>query len=107
VTRIAATGAPVRVRVGVQPDAVEVTVVDAGTGSHPPVAGGVGLVGMRERVAALGGSLEAGPTGDGWRVWARIPRALRPGRSGTPAAPADPVRPPRAAPVSGPTGQSR
>jgi signal transduction histidine kinase len=35
---------------------------------------GVGLRGMRERVAALGGSLEAGPAdGGGFRVHARIP----------------------------------
>ncbi|MGK8557087.1 sensor histidine kinase [Nocardia gipuzkoensis] len=39
---------------------------------------GLGLVGMRERVAVLGGSMEAGPDADGaWRVHASIP--LRPG----------------------------
>jgi signal transduction histidine kinase len=38
---------------------------------------GLGLVGMRERVAVLGGSLEAGRDADGaWRVHACIP--LRP-----------------------------
>jgi signal transduction histidine kinase len=31
----------------------------------PGLAGGHGLVGMRERATMLGGSLEAGPTGDG------------------------------------------
>ena len=36
--------------------------------------GGHGLVGMRERAAMLGGSLEAGPTGDGgFRVAAVLP----------------------------------
>ena len=36
--------------------------------------GGQGLVGMRERATMLGGSLEAGPTGDGgFRVTAVLP----------------------------------
>jgi len=34
---------------------------------------GYGLVGMRERAAALGGELEAGPTDEGWRVSCRLP----------------------------------
>ena len=32
-----------------------------------------GVVGMRERAAALGGQLTAGPTVDGWRVNCRLP----------------------------------
>jgi signal transduction histidine kinase len=40
-----------------------------------------GLVGMRERAAALGGELTAGPTVGGWRVSCRIP--LRPGNGST------------------------
>ena len=32
-----------------------------------------GLIGMRERAAALGGEFDAGPTGDGWRVSCRLP----------------------------------
>ena len=32
-----------------------------------------GLVGMRERTAALGGEFSAGPTPAGWRVSCRIP----------------------------------
>jgi signal transduction histidine kinase len=44
--------------------------------------GGAGLVGMRERVAGLGGELSAGPAGDhpGWRVRARIPYGGQDGR---------------------------
>ncbi|WP_346622099.1 sensor histidine kinase [Blastococcus montanus] len=38
-----------------------------------PVAGGRGLIGMRERVALHGGELEAGPHANGWRVAARLP----------------------------------
>jgi signal transduction histidine kinase len=42
----------------------------------PPGEGerhGYGLVGMRERAAALGGELSAGPTVEGWRVSCRVP----------------------------------
>jgi signal transduction histidine kinase len=35
--------------------------------------GGYGLRGMRERAQILGGSLQAGPDGDGWRVELRLP----------------------------------
>ncbi len=35
---------------------------------------GMGLVGMRERVALLGGTLHAGPHGEGWTVELEIPR---------------------------------
>jgi signal transduction histidine kinase len=57
------------------PDGLEVEVVDdgqpAGDGAH---AAGHGLVGMRERVALLGGELETGPRpGGGFRVAARLP----------------------------------
>jgi signal transduction histidine kinase len=73
-----APGAPVRVAVAVGADEIDVTVADGGgsgrtRGQGGP--GGVGLVGMRERVGALGGTLAAGPTGAGWRVHATLPRA--------------------------------
>ncbi|HUA02417.1 MAG TPA: histidine kinase [Solirubrobacteraceae bacterium] len=35
--------------------------------------GGYGLQGMRERAALLGGTLDAGATGEGWRVELRLP----------------------------------
>ena len=54
---------------------VSVEVVDDGQGSAAPAApGGHGLVGMRERVAVHGGSLDAGPgPSGGFRVAARFP----------------------------------
>jgi signal transduction histidine kinase len=48
--------------------------VGGGTVGGGIVGGGHGLLGMRERAAALGGSCEAGRApGGGWRVRARIP----------------------------------
>ncbi|RIQ16024.1 two-component sensor histidine kinase, partial [Jiangella rhizosphaerae] len=42
--------------------------------------------GLAERVGALGGTLRAGPDGDGWRLVARLPfdgpRPARPGAGG-------------------------
>jgi signal transduction histidine kinase len=42
-----------------------------------------GLIGMRERAAALGGELTAGPTPDGWGVSCRLPLQDRGDRPGT------------------------
>lgn len=58
-----------------RPDAVEVTVLDHGaTLAVPPSPGtGRGLIGMRERAALYGGTVEAGRAAGGWRVHARIP----------------------------------
>jgi signal transduction histidine kinase len=36
-------------------------------------SGGYGLVGMRERARSVGGTVHAGPVGDGWRVSAELP----------------------------------
>ncbi|MFC0509327.1 sensor histidine kinase [Micromonospora costi] len=56
---------------------VEVDVTDDGRSTRPANADGLGLVGMRERVATHGGALEAGPrAGGGWRVRARFPLAV-------------------------------
>lgn len=76
---------------------------------------GNGIIGMHERVAAVGGVLEAGPlAGGGWRVHARLPvtdsaagSGAGAGRSTAPAAvrgpaPADPV-PHRTTPTGGPS----
>ncbi|GAA2336162.1 histidine kinase [Saccharopolyspora halophila] len=67
------------VRVDVEATGEELVITAAnGPGSAPGEAGaGYGLLGMRERVSLAGGSLEAGPAGDGFRV-----RAVLPLRSG-------------------------
>ncbi len=70
------------VRLGYTPGALSLTVEDEGepvtrSSRHPP--GGHGIAGMRERVAALGGRLSAGPRPEGgYRVFAELPlRAAR------------------------------
>jgi signal transduction histidine kinase len=57
---------------------VEVTDDAPAAGSRHSRPGGYGLVGMRERVEALGGKLHAGPVaGAGWAVRASLPVAAR------------------------------
>lgn len=41
-----------------------------------PTGGGHGITGMRERVEVLGGRLEAGPSGTGWRVRTALPAVV-------------------------------
>lgn len=65
----------VRVTVAIRREAgaLTVEVVDDGPGALN-VTEGHGIVGMRERAAALGGTFEVGPrAGGGWRVFARLP----------------------------------
>jgi signal transduction histidine kinase len=54
---------------------LEIEVVDGGgtLPAEPGDGGGHGLIGMRERVALYGGTLEAGPDGAGFAVLARFP----------------------------------
>ena len=66
--------ADVELRFG--PEALVVTVTDDGRGRSggPPDGGGHGLAGMRERLAVLGGTLDAGPRPEGgFSVRARLP----------------------------------
>jgi signal transduction histidine kinase len=79
-----AGGAPATVRVLVGPVDVLVEVAnDPGPGvpAARPAGCGLGLVGMRERVHASGGSVTAGPTeAGGYRVAARFPHDAQEGR---------------------------
>ncbi|MFF3333052.1 sensor histidine kinase [Streptomyces sp. NPDC002888] len=78
VRRHAADAAEVTVRLRRNGDRLEVAVTDDGRGGIqlPDAAhgGGFGLVGLKERVTALGGELHAGPRrGQGWEVRAVFP----------------------------------
>jgi signal transduction histidine kinase len=75
VLKHAGPAATARVRVSRGADELTVEVVDDGRGRAPASeSGGHGLVGMRERVALLGGDLDAGPRPEGgFAVRARLP----------------------------------
>jgi signal transduction histidine kinase len=62
------------VRLRYRADTVEIEVLDDGPGSGNGASGGHGLIGMRERVAVFGGSLETGARqGGGFAVRAVLP----------------------------------
>ena len=70
-----AAAATASVRIDYRPDALVIQVDDDGkaTPDAAPVPG-VGLLGMRERVTALGGRLRAEPRGEGgFTVHAELP----------------------------------
>jgi signal transduction histidine kinase len=71
----------VLLRLSTSDEQVELTVLDNGQGyppEHEPQAFGFGLLGMRERVALLDGTLQAGPQpGQGWRVEVVLPLNIR------------------------------
>ncbi|MEU6355470.1 sensor histidine kinase [Streptomyces sp. NPDC047072] len=78
VRRHAGDATRIVVRLSYERGRLEVAVADDGRGgSQLPAAahgGGFGLVGLKERVTALGGELHAGPrVGDGWEVRAVFP----------------------------------
>ncbi|GFJ78128.1 two-component sensor histidine kinase [Phytohabitans houttuyneae] len=69
-----AGAATATVRLTYLPKEVSVEVLDTGRGVPGAPGGGHGLVGMRERVAALGGEFTAGPAeSGGFRVYATLP----------------------------------
>ena len=69
--------AAIEVQLIYSPQTITIFVDDDGPGGAAPgrPGGGHGLLGMSERLATHGGSLEAGPRnpGPGWRVYASIP----------------------------------
>jgi len=73
-----AGGFPVHVELEFDPARLSITVENATTPSSPSngAAPGVGLAGMLERASAVGGTLTAGPTPDGFRVHAQLPSEL-------------------------------
>ena len=74
--RHAGPDASVDVTIAYGPESLDVEVSDDGRGasSNGGDGGGHGLIGMRERVAVLGGEFEAGPkSGGGYLVHATIP----------------------------------
>ncbi|GIH39547.1 two-component sensor histidine kinase [Microbispora corallina] len=90
VARHAGPAASAAVGVEYGPDVLTVRVHDDGRAAPdgPPVPG-VGLTGMRERVAALGGRLSAGPRpGGGFSVEAELPLSPAPGLATATAHPA-------------------
>ncbi len=76
VRKHAGQGTAARVHLRYGPDSVELEIVDDGLGrpGPPQRGGGLGLLGMRERAAALGGTVDAGPRSDsGWVVRVTVP----------------------------------
>ncbi|MET0134608.1 MAG: sensor histidine kinase, partial [Kibdelosporangium sp.] len=80
ISRHASRARCVTVTVTQDQQVITVEIVDDAPPAPPryPRRGGYGLVGMRERVEALGGTLRAGPrSGGGWSVLATLPMPER------------------------------
>ncbi|WP_196833263.1 sensor histidine kinase [Mycetocola sp. CAN_C7] len=72
--KYAGSAATADVRLRYLDGAVEIEVSNTGTVPSKPRAGGLGHIGMRERIDALGGTLELGPRPrGGYLVRARVP----------------------------------
>lgn len=72
-----AAGGHAVVTVGLADEGIRVEVVSTGGVPTATAGSGVGLLTLRERAEAFGGSFEAGPVIGGWRVLAVLPRELR------------------------------
>ncbi len=73
-----AGGAPVRVTLRYEPDAVVAEVLNGPGRSRVGVTSGLGLIGLTERIRLAGGVLHHGPTADrGFRVAAMLPYDAR------------------------------
>jgi signal transduction histidine kinase len=72
-----APGAPIELVLSYDPGLVRLSVENGAaagsTGALAATGGGYGLAGLRERAELVGGSLQAGPVGDGYRVGVTIP----------------------------------
>ncbi len=71
-----ANATAVTVTVRHNPDLLDVEVTDDGAGGHglgSATGPGQGIAGLRERITALGGSLDTGPAERGFRVHAKLP----------------------------------
>lgn len=76
-----APGAPVAMTLSFEDEAAVLRVSTTSPSGLPDrrpstlaaTGGGYGLYGLRERADLLGGTLRAGPTGDGWMVELRVP----------------------------------
>jgi signal transduction histidine kinase len=90
--RYAPAGTPVAVEVAVTDVAVTARIENRLPSSAATAggAGGYGLIGLREQVAAVGGELTSGPEGATWTVRCRLP---------IPAAPSRPAPGPRERPL--------
>lgn len=71
-----APGAPTTVSLRRDGNGSVTVSVHNAAGTHAPVhlpGAGAGLVGLRERLRLVGGSLRSGPAGDGWELAAVVP----------------------------------
>jgi signal transduction histidine kinase len=107
VLRHAGPAATATVRLCYEPAALGIQVTDDGTGAPAGANGGHGLTGMAERAAAVGGTVTAGPRGEGgFEVSARLPLPTAAGSEGA-AAPEGAAGPGAAGVAGGAGGAGR